>query len=233
MPSPWPRRRPQPTLPLLSRSSSCFRRERASAFADVDARGELRVSTRLRRSCRSRRAATTALLNCLHLLPLHRHLQLLLLQATVSLLSSSSSSFFNFRACWRKNLAEVSSTPSKLRRNCTARRGLPPRCRALCGRTSAAPELRAAAPAASPEALSSVPVGRCATRPLPPPLSSTPSDPVGQSATRAPHHGCDEGPRRAPLRRSAARGEATSAAAAASSAMRRSARHQPPWIDSW
>ena len=43
-----------------------------------------------------------------------------------SFLSSSSSSFFFiFRACWRRNLAAVSSTPSKPRSDCTARRGAP------------------------------------------------------------------------------------------------------------
>ena len=59
-------------------------------------------------------------------------------------------------------------------------------------------------------------------RPLPP------SVPVGPRASQAPHHGCDAGPRRAPLRRSAARVSTTSAAAAAASAMRRTARHRHP-----
>ena len=45
--------------------------------------------------------------------------------------------------------------------------------------------------------------------------------------SQALHHGCDAGPQRAPLRRSAAHASAWRAAVAVSSASRRSLRHQP------
>ena len=59
------------------------------------------------------------------------------------------------------------------------------------------------------------------------PLNWLSSVPVGRSSSHAPHHGCDEGLQPVPLRRSAARAEASSAAVAPSSAsQRRPLRHQ-------
>ena len=77
-------------------------------------------------------------------------------------------------------------------------------------------------PGRTPVEAASVPPGQSASR-EPPLLLSVP---VGRRTPQAPHHGCDAGPRRAPLLRSAARAEATSAAVAAASATRRSQRHQ-------
>ena len=91
------------------------------------------------------------------------------------------------------------------------------RSAAGCGHSCAARAPRGC-PAAPPVEAASVPVGQSATREPPPPLSSQPSVPVGRRATQAPHHGCVARPRRAPIRRSAARVEATSAAVAAASA---------------
>ena len=48
----------------------------------------------------------------------------------------------------------------------------------------------------------------------------------GPQTSHALHHGCDEGRQPAPLRRSVARAEASSAAVAPTSASRRSLRHQ-------
>ena len=59
-------------------------------------------------------------------------------------------------------------------------------------------------------------------------LSWLSSVPVGRSSSHATHHGCDEGRQPAPLRRSVARAEASSATVAPSSASRRSLRHHQP-----
>ena len=147
--------------------------------------------------------------------------------ATASLLSSSSSSFFFFRACWRRNLAAVSSTPSKPRSDCTARTSAPTEVpRTLRSHLCGPGALGNCSGCISGGRVFSLRWALCDSTP-----ASSPD--LAAFSPRRPHHGCDEGPRQAPLRRSAARGEATKAAAAASSAKRRSARHQPPCIDSW
>ena len=137
---------------------------------------------------------------------------LLLLACSNKILAS------NAEAVRKRKEEESTTSPAD-----PARTGRASRQAVPCGAPQAAvaplrPRVNETAPAVPP-------VEASASRKPPPPLSSLPSVPVGLRASQAPHHGCDAGPRRAPMRQSAARVEATSAAVAAASASQSQRNH--------
>ena len=123
------------------------------------------------------------------------------LSSSISCISfSSSSSFFIFRPCRRRNLAAGVVDPveatERLYREERAPTKVPRTVRShLCG------------PGASGSCSGRSPAGGCfgprraevRLASLHLPLSSPPSVPVGRCASQAPHHGCVAGPRRAPI----------------------------------